>query len=93
MPPGDSTDENYRLLTFYNFRVEDCPISPEELASCGFYYTNSESRVKCFDCGFEMGDWTMSDNRNSLWHFRECRYFSNSSKLLLLLSMCIFALI
>jgi len=53
-----------RLKTFLKWQlINDCKpfITPVTFSQAGFYYTDKEDIVKCFDCEIELGDWKEGD--------------------------------
>ncbi|WBB27241.1 IAP-3 [Mythimna sequax nucleopolyhedrovirus] len=66
-----------RLDTFKNNEWPAAiPISPDELATAGFFYTGKSDRVKCFACDGGLKEWTKGDDAFKLharW-FDRCSY-------------------
>lgn len=48
-----------RLVTFLNWSY---PVSPEELAAAGFYYTKTSDIVRCVYCFCEFNNWKEGDD-------------------------------
>lgn len=71
--PGNDSDENYRLGTFYKFPTDEIPIDPILLAKNGFYFTGYKDRVKCYSCGMNAENWAAGDDPSShKWHYDHC---------------------
>lgn len=68
------TDERIRKETFIKWPY--LKPAPEELSEPGFFFTQKEDRVICFNCGGGLQDWTEEDNpweQHACW-YSECSY-------------------
>ncbi|NXG79696.1 XIAP ligase, partial [Baryphthengus martii] len=67
--------EETRLTSFHNWPLNS-PLTPEELASAGFYYTGVSDQVACFCCGGKLKQWEPSDRAWSEHkrHFPNCLF-------------------
>lgn len=65
--------EDARLNSFHNWPAY-APITPEELASAGLYYTGIDDQVACFCCGGKLKNWEPCDEAWSEHrrHFPRC---------------------
>lgn len=54
------SSSSYRLHSFSNWQFTDI-VTSYQLASAGFFFTGSGSRVECFSCGLVVEDWKKSD--------------------------------
>ena len=72
IPPGDTSQESYRLSTFLRF-PQTAAVNPSELAFVGFFFTGYKDRVKCFVCGLSVEGWMVGDDpRDFRWHQPNC---------------------
>ena len=65
--------EDVRLRSFLDRWPADNPMTPEELASAGFYYTGISDRVQCAFCFGVLRNWEEGDEAMS----EHARYFPN----------------
>jgi hypothetical protein len=59
LPETDLKVHENRLRTFSNWPLEF--ITPQQLASAGFFYLNIADQVKCAYCGGIIGQWEIND--------------------------------
>jgi len=70
--PGDTSEESYRLSTFFHF-PKDLLVDLPLLAKAGFFYTGYKDRVKCFVCSNCVEHWTPNDGpKDAHWHQSNC---------------------
>lgn len=67
-----------RLKSFdtENWSISSCPLTKEQLADAGFFYTGYDDRVMCFHCGGGLRYWKASDEpwlEHARW-FSTCTY-------------------
>lgn len=71
--------ESVRLESYAEWPVPF--ISPERLASAGFYYTQDNDTVRCAFCGIEISRWQQHDDprHEHATHSPSCRFVLNRS--------------
>lgn len=57
----DKCTYEQRIITFKTWPSE-INQSPKSLARCGFFYMQSEDKVRCFSCGVILFKWNPHDN-------------------------------
>ncbi|KAM4797189.1 baculoviral IAP repeat-containing protein 2 [Rhinophrynus dorsalis] len=76
----DLSCELYRMSTFSTF-PNNVPVSERSLAKAGFYYTGTEDKVKCFNCGLMLDNWKKGDNAFEKHKklYPSCSFIQNAS--------------
>ena len=54
--------ESVRLSTFKDKWPDNCKISPDDLARCGFFYVGPGTTVRCFQCRLTTTAYAGGDN-------------------------------
>lgn len=60
LPSANLQFEHARIQTF-NYWPQDLPVSPDDLAEAGFYYTGDRDLVRCFHCSVSVDQWVPGD--------------------------------
>ncbi|KAM9296578.1 baculoviral IAP repeat-containing protein 7 [Gastrophryne carolinensis] len=71
-------DQRHRLATYRSWPTYT--VSPEELASAGFFYTGHRDNVRCYHCDGELRNWEMGDEpwrEHAKW-FPRCKFLIES---------------